>query len=210
MARVALTSTEESLLDQLRALLTSRPRRAAISDAGVQAVLRFTEDILSQTEGPCGRLGPVCTTGTVCAWLGVSRQALHKAVKKGRILAFRSLERKWFYPVWQFSSAKSYAMTVAALPQILPVLAERGLDGLACAAWFEQPNVFLGSAGEGVLHEESSVAQAQTPPTPASWICSGHDVETLLEAARRAVDVDEGRSRLARPEVTELRGLPVG
>lgn len=173
MRRQTLTIEEETFLDQLRLLLLQRSRSAALDTAQAQRLLNLYHCVLNTSPELSAQVGEVCRTGEVCDWLGISRQAVHKAIKDQRLLAFRTLDHKWIYPVWQFEAPEIYAACIHGLPPVLDVLDSRGVRGFEAAIWFVTPNSFF----TGSL--------ADRPPFQAF-----HDenppVDTLVAAAKRA------------------------
>lgn len=108
-------------------------------------------------------VGPVYTTRDLCDWLGKSREAIHKAVRDGRILGCLTTERLTVYPVWQFSD------TGEPIPNLRPVLeALQATDDMWRAAlWLAAPAPYL---PDGM--------------SAAAWLAEGKDPAPVLTAAR--------------------------
>lgn len=191
MTRTSLTAEEEEFLATLRAMLLARPRSAAAAGREqMRRLARFAEAFLNAPQSLMSMVGTVCRTGAVCSWLGVSRQAVSKAVKTGRLLAFRTLDNRWLYPTWQFSSPIVYARSVEMLPPTLDILASRGLTGLPAAVWFMEGNKTLDS---------------KTSPRPEAWIRNGQEMAKLLRAAKAAkAPAEMPTPRLADVQVSEI------
>lgn len=174
MRRETLTSVEADFLEELRQLLLRRPRAASLTTEQAARALKLTQAILDTPAAFSDQVGAVCRTGAVCDWLGISRQAVHKAVQEQRILGFQTLDNKWIYPVWQFEAPEIYEACVQGLPPVLDVLDSRGVNGFEAAAWFVAPNRAL----TGTL--------AGCPPLQAfSWEPEP-PVSALVAAAKRA------------------------
>lgn len=178
MARQILTPEEEAFLGDMRALLLTRPRQASLAAKQARRVLNFTHDILSGASGLEALTGSLCRTGAVCDWLGVSRQAVFKAAAEGRILGFRTLDKRWVYPMWQFDSPEVYELCVAVLPSVIDVLASRGVVGLEAAVWFMGTNSSLnGRCPMEALRE----AALSSDPAATSLVAA-----ELVAAAKKA------------------------
>lgn len=168
MRRLNLTSEEEDFLDQIRQVLLERPRASAITAEQAGRILEHARSVLHTPEAFSGQVGEVCRTGAVCDWLGISRQAVSKAVKDQRILGFQTLDGKWIYPVWQFEAPETYAACVQGLPPVLDVLESRGISGFEAAVWFAASNPTLG-------HAPFETFQTENPA-----------VDALIQAAKKA------------------------
>ena len=181
--RRELTDEEEQFLETIRTMLLARPRASAdASRENMHRLARFAQAFLAAPTSLNTLVGPVCRTGNVCDWLGVSRQAIMKAVRDGRLLGFRTLDRKWVYPTWQFSSPQAYANCVQMLPPILDILESRGLNDFDRAKWCFAPNALLAKAAAG-----SDQPGPQTDwPSPEGWIRNDKPLEDLISAAKKA------------------------
>lgn len=169
--RKALTAAETEFLDNLRATLLAAPRSALTPDLAAE-LNNIARLLLDQPSSLTAAVGPVCNTGQAAAWLGVSRQGLHKAINENRILAFQSADGKWLYPTWQFTRA---GMLTNALQQTLGRLEK--WDRFSRAEWLYAENPEL----DGL--------------SPAQWIEDSRDTPTLLAAAKKA----GARARKAKP-----------
>jgi hypothetical protein len=114
------------------------------------------------------RLGPMLDTGQVCQQLGVTRQAVAKAVGASRLVALPAGNTRRF-PVWQFSFAErteirpQVAQIIAAFREIYP-----DVRPLHIASWAMTVQPELDNA------------------TPAAWLDRAGAMEPLLQAAERA------------------------
>lgn len=162
--RATLTKAEEALLESLREALLTRPRAAEIRDDLAAEMSRLIKAMVAAPPTLVELVGPVCATGQAVAWLGVSRQALNKAVGERRVVAVRSSDGKWFYPTWQFSR------TGVGSDKIAPVLdrLRSTMDEAAAAAWFIHPNPQLDGQ------------------TPVEWMAADGSREALYSAAKAA------------------------
>lgn len=113
------------------------------------------------------RLGPMLDTAQVCKWLGVTRQAVAKAVDTGRLMALPAGKYRRF-PAWQFSFANKTAIRgevaelLAAFREVYP-----DIRPLQIASW--------------AMTAQPELAGS----TPAAWLTEAGAVEPLLDAARR-------------------------
>jgi hypothetical protein len=107
-------------------------------------------------------------TAAAARLLQVTRQALHKRARAGRLLGVPGRGTTW-YPAWQFDLDKRKLRPSAQA---------------ALAAWAE----VLGSAfdPETVLAWANSPQQELQGHTPAAWIQNGGEQRPLADAARRA------------------------
>ncbi|NMW65752.1 hypothetical protein HHJ78_09565 [Mobiluncus mulieris] len=174
MRRETLTSIESDFLAELRQQLLKRPRAASLTAEQAAHALKLTQAILDTPTTLSEQVGAVCRTGAVCDWLGISRQAVHKAVQDQRILGFQTLDNKWIYPVWQFEAPEIYEACIHGLPPVLDVLDSRGVNGIEAAAWFAAPNRAL----TGTLAGKPPLQAFSWEPEPP--------VSVLVAAAKRA------------------------
>lgn len=181
--RRELTDDEEQFLETIRTMLLARPRaHADASRENMHRLARLVQAFLASPTSLNNLVGPVCRTGNVCDWLGVSRQAIMKAVRDGRLLGFRTLDRKWVYPAWQFSSAQAYANCVRMLPPVVDILGSRGLNDFDRAKWCFTPNALLAKAAAG---SDQPGPQSEWP-SPEGWIRNAKPLEDLILAAKKA------------------------
>lgn len=146
----------------LVALLDRRPARE-LFEAGRRAVQLAVSPLIWEE-----RLGAMLDTAQVCQRLGVSRQAVAKAVDSGRLVAIPAGKSRRF-PVWQFS----FGDTLAIRPQAGGVIASfrevyPDFTPLQVASWAMTPQPEL----EG--------------STPARWLEKAKPLEPVLTVARRA------------------------
>jgi hypothetical protein len=123
------------------------------------AVARFLWD---------AKLGPMLETGEVIDRLGISRQAVAKAVDAGRLIALPAGKTRRF-PVWQFNFGDrveirpAVAEIIAAFREVYPEVRP-----LQIASW-------------------AMTAQPELKEmTPAVWLDRAEDLDPLLVAAQRA------------------------
>ena len=121
------------------------------------------------------RIGPTYRTEQLARYLpgtdakALSEEAVRKRVKHRRLVAFRSSDRVWLYPQWQFQAA------IGRLVPIEPVL----------EAWADLPH-------DGVLAPVDLVAWMATRRrdldrrTPAQWAAE-HGYDERLRRAVRSV-----------------------
>ena len=89
-------------------------------------------------------LGELATPGTVRALTGASRGQLDGARRRGDVLAIRTSNGRWLYPLRQFRPTGGGRMEVlAGLPEVLRALYESG-DSAGAARWLATPNRRLG------------------------------------------------------------------
>ena len=112
-------------------------------------------------------IGPFFDTTGLSAWLGVSRQAIHRQKRQREIFAITTLDRRLAFPPWQFSQAKE---PLPALPEVLAELDPTDEDPVGSALWFITPARTFGGA------------------TPAELLRRG-DLEAVLAVARQIAAV---------------------
>ncbi|MDO5672267.1 MAG: hypothetical protein Q4G30_05335 [Actinomycetaceae bacterium] len=161
--RRALTKAEQRLVDVLVDALSRRKAGTPLADSTASELGRLAKAMLGAPPDLVEQVGPVCATGDVTAWLGVSRQALHKALSEYRIVGVKSADKKWFYPTWQFSSGQLSATRIA------PVLGRlrKTMSEIEAASWLVSTRSDLDNL------------------TPAQWITSANPLDKLIAAARK-------------------------
>lgn len=107
-------------------------------------------------------VGPFYDTAGLTQWRGVSRQAIHKAVAAGTVIACQLDGGRWVYPTWQFTDSRTTHPHLAALWSTLRATA----DPWNCAIWLRTPQPELG--------DRSAV----------DWVTEGHPLGPVLELAR--------------------------
>ena len=113
------------------------------------------------------RLGPMLGTAQVCERLGITRQAVAKAVDSRRLLALPAGKSRQF-PAWQFIFADKTAIRgevadlLAAFREVYP-----DIRPLQIASWAMTPQPELNAS------------------TPSAWLAGARELEPLLDAARR-------------------------
>jgi hypothetical protein len=111
-------------------------------------------------------LGPFYGTGQVRQLLGgITRQAVDDRVRRRRLLALRTADRKNVYPTFQFDRR---GQVLAGLPQVLSAFSDTGVDGWTLASWLRVRRRRL---------NDNSVVE---------WLQDGGEVEQILPVAREA------------------------
>lgn len=162
MARKTLSEDEERLLEQLRLSLL-RTKRRELSDRTISEAVRLVTSVTRPQPHLSDQIGPVCSTADLSNLLGVSRQAINKAVQEGRLLAVRTGRGDWRYPTWQIEGAGGLVANLSAPLQRL----HQRVPSMVAAIWFLTENHLL----EGI--------------TPAAWLQQHRALPPLLAAAER-------------------------
>lgn len=149
--------------DQQLAGLLAKREEDALLEAGRAAVRLAVAPLLWES-----RLGPLAPTAEVAARLGVSRQALAKAVQAGRLVGL-SAGRTRLFPLWQFRFGPEPGIRPEA-SEVLAAFGEcfPGITPRVVASWAASPQPELDDK------------------TPAEWLEEGLPLEPVLLAARRA------------------------
>jgi hypothetical protein len=147
--------------ETLVALLDRRPE-AELFEVGRRAVQLAVSPLIWSE-----RLGPLLDTSQVCERLGVTRQAVAKAVGSGRALAIPVGKSRRF-PAWQFS----FGHEVAVRPEVAEVLGAfrsvyPDVRPLQVASWAMTPQPELDGS------------------PPARWLEDARPLEPVLVSARR-------------------------
>ncbi|MGH9068659.1 MAG: hypothetical protein ACRD0J_14405 [Acidimicrobiales bacterium] len=148
--------------EQLIGLLADRDDDA-ILEAGRRAVRLATAPLLWTA-----RVGPVAPTAEVAAALGISRQAVAKAVHAGRLISLPAGKTRLF-PLWQ--------LRLGPEPTIRPEVAS-----IVAAFVSGYPEV----AGHVIASWATSPQPELDDKTPAQWLETGQPLGAVLVAARRA------------------------
>lgn len=159
-----LTPREQALLDSVRQSIASQ-KKTHITDEGIDQACRLISAITAPRASVEQTIGPVCSTADLVDWMGISRQAINKAVKEARILAVRQGRGSWRYPVWQLTRDHQI---VGGLADVLPRM-HGIIDAFDIAQWFM------------TKHRDLSGL------TPAQWLSDGRDVSPLIALAERFV-----------------------
>lgn len=114
------------------------------------------------------RLGPMLDTAEVCDRLGVTRQAVAKAVAAGRLLALPAGRTRRF-PLWQFRVGERFEIR-SEVGEILSLFRHffPEVRGLQVASWAMTSQPELDGS------------------TPATWLETGRPFQPVGDAARRA------------------------
>lgn len=133
---------ERALIAELRSALHERLgfRVLPVSWHDVNAVPTIVERMLAVLPDPVvadldDRLGPFYDTAGLVAWLGVSRQAIHKQ-RTTRYLALRTGDGDLLYPSFQF---EANGAVLAGLPAVLGTLRPVLNDPWNLALWVTTP-----------------------------------------------------------------------
>ncbi len=114
---------------------------------------------LAQTSSWHDLLGAVATPRTVRTLTGASRGELDGARRRGDVLAIRTSNGRWLYPLRQFRPTGGGRMEVlAGLPEVLRALSVSG-DSPGAARWLATPNRRL----EGLSPWEALTAGDRSP-----------------------------------------------
>lgn len=109
--------------------------------------------------------GPFYDTAGVTGWLNMSRQAVHKAVRAGRLLGCRTEDGHVVYTMWQFTDD---GHPVPDLSGVLSAL-DAPADPWRAALWLTAPASYL--PGE---------------VSAADWLASGGDPQPVVTVAKDA------------------------
>lgn len=110
------------------------------------------------------------TTSGLAKWRGVSRQAVHKWAKAGRVLAIERGNRL-LYPHFQFGT---FGEPLPGLPEVVKLLTARGLSEWDQIMWFATPATVLGDhspahqlrIGEPLAVVDFAAERAPSPTSP--------------------------------------------
>lgn len=113
------------------------------------------------------RLGPMLDTAQVCERLGVTRQAVAKAVAAGRLVSLPAGRTRRF-PIWQFRTGEQFEIR-SEVGEIVSLFRHffPEVRGLQVASWAMTSQPELDGS------------------TPATWLESGRPFQPLGDAARR-------------------------
>ncbi|MDO5728086.1 MAG: hypothetical protein Q4P71_00495 [Actinomycetaceae bacterium] len=159
-----LNPREERLVASVRECLADQ-KTTHITDETIAQVTRLVTSMTKPRGQIEDRVGTVCTTADLVEWMGISRQAINKAIKEARILAVRKGRGAWLYPIWQLTA--DYQI----LPGLAHVLGRMHgvLDAVSIAEWF-------------ITHHSDLDGQS-----PAQWLTDGLDVSPVIALAERFV-----------------------
>ncbi|WIE81334.1 hypothetical protein [Curtobacterium sp. MCSS17_016] len=127
----------------------------------LDAVLEHTDPALlakrlSRTIGQgrsdaAAAVGPVFTAAGLAEWKDVSKEALRKAQKAGRLLGFKSRDGVLLYPQFQFNEYGDY---LPHLKDVLAVIDPHRVDDGSSAVWLNRPYPSLdGRTAAQALHD---------------------------------------------------------
>jgi hypothetical protein len=103
------------------------------------------------------QIGPFYDTAGLTKLLGITRQAVADRVRRRRLLAVSTRDKRLLYPILQFDGPN----VLAGLPDVLMAFTDTTVDGWAVAAWLTTPAAALGSR------------------TPIDWVHAGEDPAPL-------------------------------
>ncbi|WIK64849.1 hypothetical protein [Gleimia hominis] len=158
-----LHPSEENLLDSIGKVLTQRARTEAIPKETIDEAARMVGSIVNTRPTLDSMVGPTCGTADLVDWLGISRQAINKALKEYRLLGVRMGTRSWKYPVWQLTDDHQI---VSGMAQVLGRIYDVA-SSVENGHWFVTPNTDLDNV------------------TPADWMRDGKELNTVVGAAER-------------------------
>lgn len=160
------SATVDRLLTRVRPALVAieeeyRRQGRSVAELGVDELAGRMAAVVPAPSPVNARFGPFYRTDQVVSLLGVTRQAVADRVRQRSLLAMRTEEGTWVYPVLQFERGR-------VLPQLPTVLRafDRAYDGWAVAGWLVSPNAAL--SGE----------------RPVDWIRASREAERVAELAR--------------------------
>lgn len=85
------------------------------------------------------RIGPVYSIGDLTKWLPgppVTHEAIRQRAERGTLVAFRTSDRQWAIPAWQFRAANGQLVLVNAVVALWQALPHEGwLTDADLAAW---------------------------------------------------------------------------
>lgn len=155
-----LTADEERLVAAIR-LRLSESKKTHVDDEIIQEATRLIATLTRPRSSIVERVGPVCSTADLVDWMGISRQAINKAVKEARILGVRKGRGSWMYPTWQLDANNQ---VLEGLPKVLERL--KGVTNtLDIGEWFVTKH-----------HDLDGM-------TPAQWLQEDRDLNTVVGAA---------------------------
>lgn len=96
-------------------------------------------------------VGPVFTAAGLAEWKGVSKEALRKAQKAGRLLGFKSRDGVLLYPQFQFNEYGDY---LPHLKDVLAIIDPHRVDDGSSSVWLNRPYPSLdGRTAAQALHD---------------------------------------------------------
>lgn len=112
---------------------------------------RLTRTIGQGPSAAAAAVGPVFTAAGLAEWKGVSKEALRKAQKAGRVLGFKSRDGVLLYPQFQFNEYGDY---LPALKDVLAIIDPQRLDDGSSAVWLNRTYPSLdGRTAAQALHD---------------------------------------------------------
>lgn len=136
------------------------PSRLGLEAADWAAAAALAE---ASTSLVARRIGPVYTTHDLARWLvapgrpPLTEEAVRKRAKQRRLVAFRTDDRQWAFPAWQFDRVAGRLVPRAEVIRLWQRLPHDGfLTGADLAAWMNTPQHAL----DGVPAEAAHAAGA--------------------------------------------------
>ena len=155
-----------TLLNRISATLPEN-----IDDEVAERLLHTVSAFCSPDINSLQGIGEVIHTPQMVEMLGISRQAVHKAMRCGRVVAVPD-GRRWAYPLWQISDIGTILDGVPAVQARL----HGRVDELRSARWWVRK---LGKL-DGI--------------SPAEWLRTGRDLTRVVAAAEQfAVNATKSR-----------------
>lgn len=134
--------------------------------------IEIIDDALPATSGtPESDLGPFYSTSGLTRRWGMSRQAVHKRARAGKVLAVPVNDGSTAIPAFQFRNPESPRPdeVMDGIPQVIDLLTRAGRAPLGIAAWLVAPDERLGGL------------------SAAEWLRRKRPVGTVMNAARSDV-----------------------
>ena len=158
---------ERSVLEELAFGLHIRVKAIEAAGVGALAPRDLAKRMLSLVPNPVRNpmadlVGPFYDTPRVQTLLDVSKQAVSDRRKHGSVLAMRTGDGLWVYPVFQFEGRR----VKPALTGVLRVF--RGYDGWTASVWLTTRNDELDGR------------------SPVEWLAHGLDQDLVLRLAAQA------------------------
>lgn len=157
-------SWEDQLMDAVREEVHRLPMSSAVP---IDEIARRMAAVIPREHKEnrlAQKVGPFYDGEGVGTWLGVTRQSIKKRRDARTILACRTSEGRFIYPVWQFQDD---GQLLPGLPEVLKVLATGIDDAWTWALWLQTP-----------------VPGELDGKTVTDWLRGGGDVESILRLAR--------------------------
>lgn len=138
---MSVSAVEQAILDRITEGIHQRFGRVAEGGASQLDPEWIADAMLNAipTAHPFHSLGPFYDTTGLSRWMGISRQAVHRKVKKHQLLAPVTGDGQRVYPAWQFTPD---GKTVPGLSAVLRIL---NTDQWTASIWLTTPSERLGN-----------------------------------------------------------------